>query len=362
MAESITAALRALVEERRDLTEAEAAAAMDDLMAGPDQGGATPAQAAAFLSGLRLKGETVDELVGLAKVMRYRSLHVHLVDETGQQDLVGIADTCGTGGDAKGTFNVSTAAAFVLAGCGVTVAKHGNRAMSSACGSADVLEALGARIDLDPQGVAQTIKETGIGFMFAQTFHPAMKHVAPVRRELGFRTVFNLLGPLTNPAGARHQVVGVGSLDVGPKIAAALGRLEATHALVVHGLEGLDEVSPAGPTDVWELKDGQVREYRVQPADVHIRAVPLDMVQGGSADANAAMMRDVLGGRGGALHGFVALNAAAGLIAADEAPTFAEGVSRAVECIDDGRALRKLERFVEVTQRIGQSVEQSSHA
>lgn len=349
---AITDALRALIDERRDLTEGEAAAAMDDLMAGPEHGGATPAQMAAFLTALRLKGETVEELVGLAKTMRYRSLHVHIPDPQGGHDIACLADTCGTGGDAQGTFNVSTAAAFVLAGCGVAVAKHGNRAMSSACGSADVLEALGAKIDLDPLGVAETIQEVGIGFMFAQTFHPAMKSVAPVRRELGFRTVFNILGPLTNPAGAQHQVIGVGDASLGPKMAAALHRLGARHALVVHGVEGLDEVSPGGPTRVWELRAGAVTEYEIHPRDFAIREVPLDDVKGGDATANAAAMRHVLGGKGGALHGFVVLNAAAGLVAADEAPSFHEGVSRAAECIDDGRALRKLERFVEVTQRV----------
>ena len=341
----ITAALEAIVDAGRDLSEAEAAAAMEELMADSDAGGASPIQAAAFLTALRVKGETVEELVGFARVMRARSLRVDLGDGFSR-----IADTCGTGGDAKGTFNVSTAAAFVVAGCGVPVAKHGNRAMSSACGSADVLEALGARVDLSPTAVAAMVRDVGIGFMFAQTLHPAMRHVAPVRRALGFRTVFNLLGPLTNPAGARHQLIGVGSPAVGDKIAAALKRLGAAHALVVHGLEGLDEVSPSGPTQVWELQDGHIRTYRVQPSDFHIREVPLDSVRGGDAATNAGAMHSVLSGHGGPLHGFVALNAAAALLAADEVPTFAEGISRAVECIDDGRALRKLERFVEATR------------
>ena len=343
----ITAALEAIIDAGRDLSEAEAAAAMGELMADPEAGGASPIQAAAFLTALRLKGETVEELVGFVRVMRARSLRVELGDGCSR-----IADTCGTGGDAKGTFNVSTAAAFVVAGCGVPVAKHGNRAMSSACGSADVLEGLGARVDLSPAAIAAMVRDVGIGFMFAQTLHPAMKHVAPVRRALGFRTVFNLLGPLTNPAGARHQLIGVGSSAVGDKIAAVLKRLGAAHALVVHGLEGLDEVSPSGPTQVWELQDGRIRTYRVQPSDFHIREVPLDSVQGGDAVTNAAAMRSVLSGYGGPLHGFVALNAAAALLAADEVPTFAEGISRAVECIDDGRALRKLERFVEATHAV----------
>ena len=340
---SITDTLDTLVNQRRDLSEAEAAAAMQALMSGE----ATPAQTAAFLTALRTKGETLDEVVGLAHVMREKSLHVDV------PEAVRLADTCGTGGDGQGTFNVSTAAAFVLAGCGVPVAKHGNRAMSSACGSADVLEALGARIDLPPEGVAASIAETGLGFMFAQAFHPAMKHVAPVRRELGFRTVFNILGPLTNPARATHQVIGVAIPELGELMASALGRLGSVHALVVHGNEGLDEISPAGPSSVWELCEGDVRRYEVSPADFHIRPVALADVAGGDAAENAQRMREVLGGKTSALTGFVTLNAAAALYAADEAPTFAEGVSRAAECLDDGRALRKLELLVEVTQRLG---------
>jgi anthranilate phosphoribosyltransferase len=345
---AISAALAALVNDRRDLSEQEAAAALDDIMSGE----ATPAQTGALLTALRLKGETVDEVVGLARTMRAKSLHVDL----GEQRL---ADTCGTGGSGKNTFNVSTAVAFVVAGCGVTVAKHGNRAMTSASGSADVLEALGAKIDLDPAGVAQVIQEVGVGFMFAQAFHPAMKYVAPIRRELGFRTVFNLLGPLTNPAGAQHQVLGVATPEIGELMAEALGRLGSTHALVVHGQEGLDEVSPAGPTTVWELKNAAVSTYAISPADFHIRAVDLASVSGGDAASNAQTMRSVLGGKSSALTGFVTLNAAAALYAADEVPTLAEGVSRAAECMDDQRALRKLERFVEVTQAVSEASEGS---
>ena len=225
--------------------------------------------------------------------------------------------------------------------------------MTSASGSADVLEALGARIDLGPEDVAQVIQETGVGFMFAQAYHPAMKYVAPIRRELGFRTVFNILGPLTNPAGAQYQVLGVATSELAEKMAQALGRLGSTHALVVHGQEGLDEVSPTGPTTVWELRDGAVERYDIAPDDFHIRAVPLTDVAGGDAVANAQAMREVLGGVSSALTGFVTLNAAAALYAADEAPTLTEGVSRAAECIDDQRALRKLELFVEATQRLG---------
>ncbi len=346
---AIAEALDALVNDRRDLSEDEAAAALDDIMSGE----ATPAQTGALLTALRLKGETVDEVVGLARTMRAKALHVDL----GAQRL---ADTCGTGGSGKNTFNVSTAVAFVVAGCGVSVAKHGNRAMTSASGSADVLEALGAKIDLDPSGVAQVIQEVGVGFMFAQAFHPAMKYVAPIRRELGFRTAFNVLGPLTNPAGAQHQVLGVATPEIGELMAESLGRLGSTHALVVHGQEGLDEVSPAGPTTVWELKGGpdshyDVSTYTISPADFHIRAVDLAAVSGGDAEANATAMREVLGGKSSALTGFVTLNAAAALYAADEVPTLAEGVSRAAECMDDQRALRKLERFLEVTQAVARA-------
>ena len=339
-------ALRAIVSEGRDLTEEEAYAALREIMSGA---GPTPAQVGAFLTALAVKGESVNEIVGFAHVMREKVVRVEV------PGVERVVDTCGTGGDGKHTFNVSTAAAFVVAACGVPVAKHGNRGMSSACGSADVLEALDARIDLEPASVAKSIDEIGIGFMFAQAFHPAMKHLAPVRRELGFRTVFNILGPLTNPAGAKHQVIGVATPKIGETIATALGRLGSTHSLVVHGREGLDEVSPCGPTTVWELKDGAVARYEVDPAGVGIDPVPLKDVVGGDAASNARAMCDVLGGRSGPLTGFVTLNAAAALVAADAVATFADGVRRADACIREGSALRKLERFVELTQELGAS-------
>ena len=229
---NIREAIDAIVSHGRSLSEDEAAAVMRDIMSGE----ATPAQVGAFLVALRLKGETVDEIVGMARVMREHALKVPVSEEA-------VVDTCGTGGDASGTFNVSTAAAFVVAGAGGRVAKHGNRAMTSACGSADVLEALGAKIDLGPEQVARCLREVGFGFMFAQAFHPAMKHVAGPRREIGVRTVFNVLGPLTNPAGAAHQLLGVARAELAPLLAEALGRLGARHALVVHGHGGLDELS-----------------------------------------------------------------------------------------------------------------------
>ncbi len=330
-------ALQALIEERRSLSRAEAAAAMDALMSGS----AAPVQAAALLTALRLKGESVDELVGLARAMRGHALAVDLAD------LPRLADTAGTGGDGRHTFNASTAAAFVLAGCGVPVAKHGNRAMSSRCGSADVLEALGGCITLGPVQAAACVREVGFGFLFAQTFHPAMRHVAPIRRGMAIRTVFNMLGPLTNPARATHQLIGVAQPQLGPLMAESLLRLDVERGLVVHGLDGLDEVSPAAETRVWLAAGGAISEFSVRPGDFEIRPVPLEAVRGGGAVAAAAQMRAVLGGKTSALTGFVTLNAAAALFAADEVPTFAEGVSRAAECLDDGRALRKLELFVQ---------------
>ena len=335
-------ALEALIEEGRDLSDGEASAALDALMSGE----ADPLQASALLAALRIKGETVDEVVGLARAMREHALAVDLVD------LPRVADTAGTGGDGQHTFNASTAAAFVLAGCGVPVAKHGNRAMSSSCGSADVLEALGGCIALGPREAAACIREVGFGFLFAQSFHPAMRHVAPIRRGIGIRTVFNMLGPLTNPARATHQLIGVARPGLGPLMAEALLRLGVRRGLVVHGAEGLDEVSPAGETRVWQVDGGGLSEFSVRPDDFQIRPVPLDAVQGGDAAEAAARMREVLGGKTSALTGFVTLNAAAALFAAEEVPTFAEGVSRAAECLDDQRALRKLELWVERSQEL----------
>ncbi len=347
----LSPALAAVIDDRRSLTDREAAAAMDALMSGE----ADEIQAAALLTGLRMKGESVDEVVGLARAMREHALRVEL------GALPRLADTAGTGGSGKRTFNASTAAAFVLAGCGVPVAKHGNRAMSSSVGSADVLEALGAAIALNPDQAAALIREVGFGFLFAQSFHPAMRFVAPIRRRIGVRTVFNILGPLTNPARATHQLIGVARPELGPLMAAALGRLGVLRGLVVHGHEGLDEVSPSGATTCWQVEGGQLTEFTVSPQDFQIRPVPLTAVQGGgTAAASAQLMREVLGGKTSALTGFVTLNAAAGLLAAEEVPSFAEGVSRAAECIDDQRALRKLELFVERSQAIAAETQGST--
>ncbi len=344
----LSAALGAVIDEQRSLSDAEASAAMDALMSGE----ADEIQASALLTGLRMRGESVDEVVGLARAMREHALRVDLAD------LPRLADTAGTGGSGKHTFNSSTAAGFVLAGCGVPVAKHGNRAMSSSVGSADVLEALGGQISVNPDQAAQLIRDVGFGFLFAQAFHPAMRFVAPIRRRIGVRTVFNILGPLTNPARATHQLIGVARPELGPLMATALGRLGVQRVLVVHGHDGLDEVSPEGETTCWQVDGEALTEFTVSPQDFQIRPVPLTAVRGGdTAEESATMMREVLGGKTSALTGFVTLNAAAGLLAAEEVPTFSEGVSRAAECIDDQRALRKLELWVERSQDFADETE-----
>jgi anthranilate phosphoribosyltransferase len=321
----------------RDLSEEEAAGVMEEIMSGE----ATPAQLAAFLTALRLKGETVDEIVGMARVMRAKACRV---DWEGT-----LLDTCGTGGDASGTFNVSTAAAFVAAGAGARVAKHGNRAMTSRCGSADVLEALGAKIELSAEGASSCLDATGFCFMFAPRFHPAMRFAAGPRREIGIRTVFNVLGPLCNPAGATRQVLGVADKSLGDKMAQALARLGCEHALIVHGKEGLDELSPAGPSQVWEVKENDIQCFEIRPSDAGLSAHSLSSVSGGTAEENAKMLRSVLGGQTGALRDFMLLNAAGALLAFDLVCAVAEGVEEAARAVDSGAALDKLERFIEVS-------------
>jgi anthranilate phosphoribosyltransferase len=336
---NIREAIDAIVSHGRALSEHEAADVMREIMSGQ----ATPAQVGAFLVALRVKGETVDEITGMARVMREHALAVPTAD------LPGLVDTCGTGGDASGTFNVSTAAAFVVAAAGARVAKHGNRAMTSACGSADVLEALGAKIDLPPEQVARCIREVGIGFMFAQVFHPAMKNVAGPRREIGVRTVFNVLGPLTNPAGAAYQLLGVARPELAPLLAEALGRLGARHALVVHGHGGLDELSLSGPSTVHELRDGVVREYAVSPEEVGLCQAPNDAIRGGSPQENAAALRAVLDGRSGSLRDITLLNSAAALVAGELAGDLYEGVGLAAGAVDCGKAREKLDAFLRLT-------------
>ncbi len=341
----IREALDALVNQGRHLTEEEAATVMAEIMSGET----TPAQLGAFLTALRMRGETVDEITGMARVMRERALPV-VCDGP-------LIDTCGTGGDASGTFNISTAAAFVAAAAGVKVAKHGNRAASSDCGSADLLEAMGARIDLDGEGVAACIRETNFGFMFAQAFHPAMKYAGPIRRELGVRTVFNILGPLSNPARAEAQVLGVPRPELVELMAAVLGRLGSRHAIVVHGEDGLDEFTLSGPTLVTELCGESLRTYRVTPEEAGLERAPRAAVRGGTPADNAATMKHILAGRAGPLRDIVLLNAAAALVVGGAAASIPEGVTVAARMIDTGDARRVAERFIEASQRHAPAVD-----
>jgi anthranilate phosphoribosyltransferase len=322
------------------LAEAEAAAAMAEIM----EGRATGAQIGAFLVALRAKGETADEVVGLARTMR---AHARRVPVDGP-----LLDTCGTGGDRAGTVNISTMAALVAAGAGARVAKHGNRASSSACGSADLLEALGVAIDLEPEAVARCIEEAGIAFCFAPVFHPAMRHAAPVRRELGVPTVFNFLGPLTNPAGATRQTVGVSDVAMAPRLAEALARLGAERAFVFRGDDGIDELTVTTTSRVWEVRDGRVTERVLDPTEVGIpRADPAGL-RGGSAEENARTAIRVLEGEPGPARDAVVLNAALALEAAGIAADLAEGLARAAESVDSGAALRTLERLRTVSGRL----------
>ena len=319
----------------------EAGQAMNEIM----EGEATPAQFGSFVTALRLKGETVDEVAGMARTMREKSLHVE-VDGP-------LVDTCGTGGDGSNTFNISTTAGFVVAGAGARVAKHGNRAMSGACGSADVLDALGVKIDLGPEGVGRCLEEVGYGFMFAQTFHPSMRYAAGPRREIGIRTVFNILGPLTNPAGARSQLIGVADAGVAEMMASVLATLGSTHAVVVHGRDGLDEITLSDATDVWELRDGKVSTYSVTPEELVLERVNNADIGIADAQEGAQKVRDVLGGAAGPERRMVLANAAGALLAADKAATLPDGVALAAESIDNGAALGKLDALVELSQKIG---------
>lgn len=310
-------------------------------------GRSSDAQIAGLLTALRMKGETVNELVGFAAAMR-RHAALFFPDRSRLSEEM-LVDTCGTGGDASGTFNVSTAAAFVVAGAGVRVAKHGNRAFSSRCGSADVLEALGVRLDVPLARVARAIEEVGIGFLFAPAVHLAMKHAMTARRELRMRTIFNLLGPLTNPLGARAQVVGVYDKSMTEIMARALGELEVERAFVVHGADGLDEISLSGETHVAELREAAVRSYTVVPEDFGLRRAPREAFRGGDARHNARIVQEVLDGQNGPPREIVQVNAAAALVAAGRVADFREGVQLSAQAIDSGAARGKLKQLVEFT-------------
>jgi anthranilate phosphoribosyltransferase len=322
------------------LTEGEAERALEEIM----DGTVSPAATAALLTALRVRGEEVPEIVGFARAMRRFAEKV-----VAPPDVV---DTCGTGGDAKGTINVSTAAAFVARGAGVVIAKHGNRAATSRAGSADVLEALGAEIELAPREVSRCIEEAGIGFMFARTHHPAMRHVAPVRAELPFRTVFNLLGPLTNPAGSKRQLVGVfGRAFVRP-LAEALRDLGAERALVVHGTDGMDEITTSGPTVVAEVSGGGIEEDEISPEDFGLARHAPDGLLGGDAHLNARILRDVLSGtETGAARDVILLNAGAAVFVSGLTETIEDGIRHAERSIESGAAERALEDFVRATRR-----------
>jgi anthranilate phosphoribosyltransferase len=322
-----------------DLTTDEAAAAMRTIM----RGEAAPAQIAGLLVGLAMKGERPAELVGFAHAMREQA--VRIGDTQGA-----VFDTCGTGGDRSGTFNISTAAALVLAACGVRVAKHGNRSVSSRCGSADVLEALGVQVTAPPATVERCLHEAGMAFFFAPTFHPAMRHAAQARKDLGVRTAFNLLGPLTNPATPSRQIVGVPRPELTELIARALLLLGAERAWVVHGADGLDELSTTGYTKVSECRDGAVQTFYVHPSEFGLSKASPETLRGGDAQTNAAIVRDVLDGSPGPARDVVLLNTGAALFVAGEAGSVQDGIARAAEAIDSGGAKRVLQQLVTVSQ------------
>lgn len=326
--------------EGRSLSEEESAEVVGAVM----DGETTPAQIGALLALLRRKGETVEEIAGAARAMRAKVTPIRCAQET-------VLDTCGTGGDGCGTFNVSTAAGIVAAAAGCTVAKHGNRAISGSVGGADVLERLGVRIDLEPERSEALLQNTGFAFLFAPLLHGAMRHAAGPRRELGVRTIFNLLGPLTNPAGARHHLLGVFESSWVEPLARVLGRLGSAHALVVHGDDGLDEISTTAATDVAELRAGEVRRFRLEPEALGVKRARLADLQVESAEESAAMIRGVLEGRTGPARDIVLLNAGAAIYAADRAPALEAGIAAAREALDSGRARATLERVIEDTQR-----------
>lgn len=324
--------------ERKDLTEEDTVSVMEQVMTGE----ATPAQVAAFLTALRMKGETIEEVTGAARVMRHKAVHVHAGGAC-------VLDTCGTGGDQKETFNISTVSAFVVAGAGITVAKHGNRSVSSQSGSADVLGALGVKIDVPKEVVERCLEEIGIGFLFAPLLHGAMKYAVGPRREIGIRTIFNLLGPLTNPADATHQLVGVYDRTMTEMAANVLKNLGSVRAMVVHGEDGLDEISLTGPTFTTEVYQGRVSSRLLHPEAFGFARCSIESLKGGKPDQCAAAARAILRGAQGPMRDIVLLNSAAALYVSEKVPSIEEGIELARESIDSGRANEKLEQLVRVT-------------
>lgn len=345
----ITDALHLIANHHQSLTREDARTVMTEVLSGK----CTDAQIAALLVALHMKGETVEEIVGFAEAIRAEAAHLEIarnstVDVSGTERDA-LVDTCGTGGDASGTFNISTATALVVAGAGVRVAKHGNRSVSSKCGSADVMEALGVNIDLPLTRLGACLEEIGFAFLFAPAIHSAMKYVQPARRELRLRTVFNLLGPLTNPARASAQVVGVYSADLVEKLAEALSILGLRRALVVHGTDGLDEITITGPTRIAEVRDAQVRSYEITPEEFGLKRAPIEDIAGGDATANAAIIREILNGKKSAHRDVVLLNAAAALVAAGTTDHLAQALAIGAESIDTGAAGTRLAALVRFT-------------
>jgi anthranilate phosphoribosyltransferase len=339
----------ATLAERKNLTYEETYFVMGEIMGGE----ATQVQIATFLTALRLKGETPDEIAGMVSVMRAKATPVKITGPA--------IDIVGTGGDRSGSFNISSAAALVTAGAGLKVAKHGNRAASSQCGSADVLEALGVKIDLGPVEVAACIDKLGIGFMFAPAYHPAMKYAAPVRREMGIRTVFNILGPLTNPAGVEHMVLGVPSEELGGKIAAVLQRLGTKHSLVVHSKDGLDEISVSEKTIIWDVtKEKLSSPYEVSPKSFGLEKADITEIKGGTAKENAEKLLNILSGKKGALRDITVMNAAAALIAGNVTTDLKEATRRVEEAIDSGKAKEKLYSLVELSWSLGKDAKDNT--
>ena len=324
-----------------DLTMAEARDVMMEIM----EGQATPAQIGAFLVALRMKGETTDEIAGCAQAMRENAIAVKPKRDA-------LVDTCGTGGDGSGTFNISTTVAFIAAGAGIAVAKHGNRSVSSRCGSADLLQALGVNVQVSAEQAARCIDEVGIGFLFAPAFHPAMKHALPPRQEIGLRTIFNVLGPLCNPAGTTRQLVGVYDPDLTETLAEVLLALGSEHAFVVHGADGLDELSVTGPNRVSHLRDGRVETYSLDPRDLGLPQAMLSDLSGGSAEENAATTRALLNGEKGPKRDVVLLNSAAALVAGGKAASLGDGLEMAAAAVDSGAALSKLNDLVEFSRSL----------
>ncbi len=330
-----------ILSSRKDLTASQMGAVMEEVMSGK----ASDSDIVSFLTALSDKGETVEELTAAVTVMRLHASKVNICNRV-------VLDTCGTGGDAKGTFNISTTTAFVASGCGITVAKHGNRSVSSSSGSADVLEALGIDINMPPERIEECLEAIGIAFLFAQKLHPAMKYAMPARKQIGKRTMFNILGPLSNPASANHQLIGVYDKRWAEILANVLRNLESTHALVVHGQDGLDEITTTSSTFIAETYKDEVKTYEINPEDFGLKRAKLEDVKGGSASANAKLLIDVLNGKTGTYRDIVILNSAAAIYAADKAASIKEGIGLARESIDSKKALKKLELLKEYSGKI----------